>query len=187
MGEEVAGVPGAASVEAEAIGAYLSRQRRVRGIGLEELARQTCIPLRSLERLESGAFDDAPDGFVRGFVRTVAEALGLDPDDAVARMLPEVNLADSRARTLELSEAPWRRWAAGAVVVLLALWLWLDRDPAATGEIDPRARPIYRRDAVRDLAREQGLLTAPPRPVSMAPAKTGAGQGAPVEDPAAQP
>jgi cytoskeletal protein RodZ len=55
----------------------------------EELASITRIPLRSLERLESGQFDGEIDGFVRGFVRTVANALGLDAEDTVSRMLRE--------------------------------------------------------------------------------------------------
>jgi cytoskeletal protein RodZ len=75
--------------EARPIGEYLRRQRVLRGISAEELASLTRIPLRSLERLESGQFDGETDGFVRGFVRTVANALGLDADDAIARMLRE--------------------------------------------------------------------------------------------------
>ena len=60
-----------------------------RGISLDDLESITKIPRRSLERLESGAFDEAPDGFARGFVRTVAGALGLDPDEAVMRLMSE--------------------------------------------------------------------------------------------------
>ena len=71
------------------IGAYLTNQRRLRGISRDELCDLTRIPGRSLARLEEGAFDDIDDGFVRGFVRTVAEALGLDADDTVARMRDE--------------------------------------------------------------------------------------------------
>lgn len=75
--------------ESRPIGEYLRRQRILRGMSAEDLARLTRIPLRSLERLESGQFDGETDGFVRGFVRTVANALGLDADDAVSRMLRE--------------------------------------------------------------------------------------------------
>lgn len=75
--------------ETRPIGEYLRRQRVLRGMSAEELASITRIPLRSLERLESGQFDGETDGFVRGFVRTVAIALGLDADDAIARMLCE--------------------------------------------------------------------------------------------------
>ena len=71
------------------IGEYLRRQRMLRGMSTEELASITRIPIRSLERLESGQFDGETDGFVRGFVRTVANALGLDADDAISRMLLE--------------------------------------------------------------------------------------------------
>ncbi len=75
--------------ESRPIGEYLRRQRLLRGMSTEELASITRIPLRSLERLESGQFDGETDGFVRGFVRTVANALGLDADDAISRMLQE--------------------------------------------------------------------------------------------------
>lgn len=69
------------------IGSYLSSQRRLRGLSLEELESVTRIPRRSLERLESGAFDCQQDAFVRGFVRTVCGAIGLDAGDTMARML----------------------------------------------------------------------------------------------------
>ena len=77
------------TLEAHPIGEYLRRQRVLRGMTVVELAELTRIPLRSLKRLEGGQFDGETDGFVRGFVRTVASALGLDADDTVARMLHE--------------------------------------------------------------------------------------------------
>lgn len=80
---------GSDTFESRPIGEYLRRQRILRGMSAEELADLTRIPLRSLERLENGQFDGENDGFVRGFVRTVAVALGLDTDDTVARMLQE--------------------------------------------------------------------------------------------------
>ncbi|HKJ25090.1 MAG TPA: helix-turn-helix domain-containing protein [Myxococcota bacterium] len=149
------------AVEAEPIGAFLSRQRRLRGIGLDELARTTCIPLRSLERLEAGAFDGTPDGFARGFVRTVAVALGLDPDDAVSRMLPEAR-PGARPRTPPFAEPnPWLAvvlalLGIAAVAVLIVEGRSGPPDPGAL-----QSQRIYRRDAVRELAREQGLM--PPR------------------------
>ena len=92
MGQEIRGIPQSSSVtgpagsavdSTDSIGRYLARQRRLRGVSLDDLAAQTCIPRRSLERLEDGAFDRQADGFVRGFVRTVAAALGLDAEEAV--------------------------------------------------------------------------------------------------------
>ena len=48
------------------VGLYLAGQRRLRGISVDDLAAQTRIPRRNIERLEAGAFDAAPDGFSRG-------------------------------------------------------------------------------------------------------------------------
>ena len=124
MGKTVGGLPEAAPLaleadaeEAFALGSWLTRQRELRGISREELAALTRLPMRSLERLETGAFDGQQDGFVRGFVRTVAVAIGLDPDDAVARLL-----AEPAAHPLRRGPDP-RRVAVAAVGVagLIAL------------------------------------------------------------------
>jgi hypothetical protein len=58
------------------IGAYLREQRRLRGLSLEEVEAVTRIPRRALARLEAGAFDRQQDVYLRGFVRTVAVAIG---------------------------------------------------------------------------------------------------------------
>ena len=159
MGQEIGGVPEAAALtdaeEAPAIGPYLARQRRLRGISIEDLSARTKIPRRSLERLEAGAFDHGADGFTRGFVRAVAGALGLDPDDAVARLLceppPDEEQEDERSsRQLRRAAALAAGLALAVGLLLLAAWglrsLWPDPEP------DADARPLYRRDAVRALA-----------------------------------
>jgi hypothetical protein len=156
------GEPGlAGGCEAEPIGAYLARQRRLRGISLAELAALTRIPRRSLERLEAGAFDGQPDGFVRGFVRTVAEGIGLDPVETVTRMLPEPG---TRPRS---AWAGVRRVLLAALALALAggfalgvAWLWRE---GAGGAAAPPARERsleVRRDAVRALAVAEGLVPA---------------------------
>ncbi|HSJ95451.1 MAG TPA: helix-turn-helix transcriptional regulator [Myxococcota bacterium] len=149
-------------VGAERIGAYLARQRQLRGISPEELAQQMRIPLRSLQRLEAGAFDQDPDGFARGFVRTVAIALGLPPDETIARMLPEAGAGDEGAAAGALAQLAR---AVGLAVVLGALgassWMWLASGASQTLTPTFRAREdglVVRRDAVRALAEEHGLL-----------------------------
>ena len=57
--------PGAKTGEGGSIGAYLKRQRKLRGLSLADLESATRVPKRSLERLEAGAYDGIPDGFVR--------------------------------------------------------------------------------------------------------------------------
>jgi cytoskeletal protein RodZ len=140
------------------IGAYLARERRMRGISVGELAALTKIPVRSIERMEAGAFDGNPDGFVRGFVRTVAVGLGLDPEEAVMRMLGEpADLAElAGGSALQLDR---RLLAIAALLVAtlslgLAFWGWASRTPSAPADEDT-PKVVYRHDAVRALADEQ--------------------------------
>lgn len=155
----------AAESAPESIGAYLGLQRRLRGISLEELAQATRIPMRSLQRLESGAFDADPDGFVRGFVRTVAEALGLPPHETIARMLPEADVAGQGRGRLRLRR--WARVVLGAMLLAAAIaggWVVVSElGPAPPGASAPE-EGLVRRDAVRALALEHGLPTGAPEP-----------------------
>ncbi len=137
------------------IGRYLRLQREVRGITIEQLAQSTRIPLRSLERLEAGSFDDLSDGFVRGFVRTVAEALGLDPEDTLSRMLSEPGIEHGERRDLTLALS--RAMVGLAVIVLIASVVAIGQAllrRAASGDAPPelQSEQILRRDPVRALA-----------------------------------
>ncbi len=145
------------------IGAYLARERLLRGISVGELAELTKIPRRSIERMEAGAFDGNPDGFVRGFVRAIALALGLDSEEAVMRMLGEpADLAEAaEAPVLRLDR---RHLAISGLLVAtvglgLAIWGWASRAPSAP-PADDTPKIVYRRDAVRALADEQARSEA---------------------------
>lgn len=148
------------------IGKYLARQRELRGIDLDELVAMTRIPRRSLERLEGGAFDATPDGFVRGFVRTVATAIGLDPDETVMRMLPEPASSPGRSLPSARALAALALAAFGLLLLGLALTRGMGEPAGAPSMAAPseKARLPVRRDAVRALAEEQaqGVLTDPP-------------------------
>lgn len=161
------GVKGGAEAPPErfSIGRYLASQRELRGITLDELSARTKIPRRNLERLESGAFDAQTDGFVRGFVRTVAQALGLDSNETVMRMSGEPAGADE--------DALWRRRTRVALVAvvlggLLLLGLGLGLRQATRWIVEPTGGPpdhVFRRDALRSLAEEQAAgAQEPERP-----------------------
>jgi hypothetical protein len=165
MGQEIRGVPqdppltspdGAKPAREDSIGRYLAQQRRLRGVSLDELAAQTRIPRRSLERLEDGAFDRQADGFARGFVRTVAAALGLDAEEAVMRLLdePAADEIENEIRRLAL-----QRWAVASVLLLsgtaaiFGIWaLWTRDSSDGAGAVSSEI--VYRPDAVRELAEE---------------------------------
>lgn len=162
------GASESSELESQPISVYLRRQRELRGISVEELCGLTRIPLRSLQRLESGAFDHLSDGFVRGFVRTVADALGLDPDDTIARMLSEPHPTDGPG--LEVSGVLPRALAAVAVMALIAVAAGtvrlVTREAASPVVGEASEDVLYRLDPVRALADAQAALRAslPPDP-----------------------
>ena len=66
-------------------GASFKKARESKGISLEQVASETRISIRFLVAIENEEFKVLPGGiFNRGFVRTYAEKIGLDPDQAVA-------------------------------------------------------------------------------------------------------
>ena len=152
------------------IGAYLKGQRELRGISMEELATLTRIPMRSLERLEAGLFDDQPDGFVRGFVRTVGVGLGLDPDAAVARMLSEP--ASEEQPGFRLTRRASRAFIGLILVLALVLSVLSLREwslrralptPIERGEV------VRRQDPVRALAEAALAAGQEARPIRSSP------------------
>lgn len=149
------------------IGEYLAQQRKLRGISVDELCELTKIPRRNIERLESGALDGVADGFVRGFVRTVATALGLDPAEAVMRLMQEPDPDPGPERGL--LRAQHLRWL-GVVLATLALVLlwklgsaWWSHRPDPVDELPL----LHRHDAVGELVRERGGQTPAPAPAPM--------------------
>ncbi|MBI4510041.1 MAG: helix-turn-helix domain-containing protein [Deltaproteobacteria bacterium] len=85
-------------------GSRLRQEREARSLSLTELARITKIPERSLKRLEDGAFDMLPgDVFVRGFLRSYARCVGLDPEELVRKFCELVSRRDKPKREQVLS------------------------------------------------------------------------------------
>lgn len=112
----------------ESVGTTLQREREVRALSLEEIARVTRIPLRSLRQLEQDDLDALPgDVFARGFVRAYGRALGMparELGDLLTRLGPEpptpVAPPPSVAREAR-RESPGLVRRAGTVVALLLL------------------------------------------------------------------
>lgn len=164
-------LPEAGAPPRESIGTYLAAQRRLRGISIEELSQQTRIPLRSLERLESGSFDADVDGFVRGFVRTVAEALGLDAGETLNRTLREPGATAGRAAPrLSLPRVVASVLGLGLLVGAgFAIRLVVASLSDSSARAGARSPIVVRRDPVRALAEAQGVdALAPPAALSRA-------------------
>jgi cytoskeleton protein RodZ len=70
----------------ESFGAYLKSLREDKGKTLEEISESTKIAVANLVFLEQDAFDMLPPRvFVKGFVRSYVQELGLSPEEAVRR------------------------------------------------------------------------------------------------------
>jgi cytoskeleton protein RodZ len=80
----------------KSFGEELTRLRREKGVGLEELARATKIRVSLLSALEAGRFESLPPPvFVVGYLQAVATRLGTDPEPLVQRFR---RLADMQAQ-----------------------------------------------------------------------------------------
>jgi cytoskeletal protein RodZ len=70
----------------ESVGQYLRRHREAKRMSMEEISRATRVPIASVDRIEADQFDELPgEVFVRGFLKSYAKAIGLEPDDVLAR------------------------------------------------------------------------------------------------------
>jgi cytoskeletal protein RodZ len=70
----------------ETIGSFLQRQRELRHMSLAEVSRLTRIPAPTLESIEADRFDELPgEVFVRGFLKSYALAVGVVPEEILAR------------------------------------------------------------------------------------------------------
>jgi cytoskeletal protein RodZ len=70
----------------ETIGSLLKQKREGRNMSVAELSRVTRIPAPALESIEADRFDDLPgEVFVRGFLKSYAQAVGVLPQEVLAR------------------------------------------------------------------------------------------------------
>jgi len=92
------------------VGAYLRAERERRDLALRAISESTKVSLPLLEGLESDDISRWPGGiFRRAFVRSYAEAVGLDPDDVFRRFerqykppVPEISGVDASQSPVEL-------------------------------------------------------------------------------------
>jgi transcriptional regulator with XRE-family HTH domain len=97
--------------ENSTLGNYLRAERERRELTLRTISENTKVSLPLLEGLESDDISRWPGGiFRRAFVRSYAEAVGLDPDDVYRRFeqqykppAPEIPLHDPRFGATEVS------------------------------------------------------------------------------------
>lgn len=133
------------------LGDWLRETRLRKGLTFAEVERTTRINRHYLEALEAEHYDVIPAPvYARGFTRSYARMLGLDPEEAIARMpadlprppgldpMPGLRRASADAPALPLPQLPTlpgvsKAWLfVAAVIVFLIGLLWVV--PAFTGE-----------------------------------------------------
>ena len=132
------------------LGRLLSEARAVKGLTLADVEKVTRIRQKYLDAFEQAQYTVLPRGAVaRGFLRTYARFLGLDPDEMarqyamesgdISEDVPLVEpgkprLVDYRPVEVALVEKPnslgWLRWVIALLLVatlVIAAWWWLNR------------------------------------------------------------
>jgi cytoskeletal protein RodZ len=112
-----------------AFGRYLLRERELRGLSTDDVARVTRLALAVIEAMESGDPERMPPrGYLVAYLRSYAGAVGLDPDDVVLRYQeaagiegtePEPGPARAGARSAPAPAIASRRWIVIVAVVVL--------------------------------------------------------------------
>ncbi len=68
----------------DSFGEYLRRERKLRGVTLEEIAKVSNISITYLKALESDDFESLPaEVFIRGFLRCYAQSSGMDGSEVI--------------------------------------------------------------------------------------------------------
>jgi cytoskeleton protein RodZ len=165
----------------ETIGAAIRLRREARGLSLDELSLTTRIKPQYLAALEAMRLDDLPSRpFVVGYVRACAAALGLDPDQAVARFRREApdgpsDLAAPVGVDRE-TDPRMRTFVTLGIVVVLAIVVWNITERVV------RQRPAHSGAPTAAVIRPPASSHAPVGPVSL-----GAPLPPPIESTAPEP
>lgn len=109
------------------LGQALKDQREARNISLEEIAAATKIVPRYLEALEADRLNAMPGGFfIKGIIRSYAQAVGLDPDEVLGRY----KAAGLISEPGHVPPAPLKRAAKAEPVVVQSILDPIAAEPA---------------------------------------------------------
>lgn len=179
------------------VGVALREARMRLGLGVADVASHIKFAPRQIEALEQNDFASLPEtAFVRGFVRSYARLLQLDPAPLLAA-LPGVSAQPAPSAPVTLAEVPFPTiyaarkpniiWlsAALAVAAALALFTWLHGNAPDAPKEQPAAAPaipaVLPASAAPDAEVMKAPQAAPPimQPGATPPAKPVAASGAP--------
>ena len=160
------------------VGERLREARERQKVSLHAIAEKTNISVRFLDAIEKNQFDKLPGGiFTRGFIRSYAAQVGLDPDATVAQFLADEpsqrddDIDEARPRTQGDGPAIGTRLLAGLGVLVVALAIVYVLKPGWLGlsGVSAPAQDASVADATAPAAADSRPTAAPaPPPVSAA-------------------
>lgn len=182
----VIGVEGSEPRRVTAAGAMLASAREAAGLSVDAVAQQLKLAPRQVKALEEGDYDRLPGRtFVRGFVKSYARLVRLDPERVLAALpagaagaleapqLQQTAPTIGELPTSDHSKPTWTRWAIpitlAAIVAAAATYEWLR--PAGDG------RAAVDKEPAANVARPAEAPAVPakagtslPNPLAVAPA-----------------
>lgn len=133
------------------LGAHLQKARRSLKVRIEDAVKETKIRATYIKAMESGDLDSLPGGvYTKGYLKTYAEFLKLDPDDVIERMNRVEKEAPSSASDQNMVSEPYREEfspslmiiVSSIVIAIVAYSVW-HKFYAASDEIkDERAQKV---------------------------------------------
>jgi cytoskeletal protein RodZ len=106
------------------VGQHLRELREKKHMSVAEVSRATRVPILSVERIEADRFDELPgEVFVRGFLRAYARAVGVAPDEVLAKYTASRRVAWETPLpiTSPVRPARTRRFGVAIAFVLLLI------------------------------------------------------------------
>ncbi|HEY0112162.1 MAG TPA: RodZ domain-containing protein [Allosphingosinicella sp.] len=159
------------------VGDRLRLAREEKGLALEDVARQTRIPLRHLEHIERGEWDSLPAiTYSVGFARSYASAVGLDGAEVGAELRQQLGASRTSSPTASYYEpadparVPPRSIALIAIVVgLLLLGAYLFWRSSAVDDDSPAEVAIAESETPTPAAPAPSPAASAPAPSANGP------------------
>lgn len=105
------------------IGEHIKEEREKKGITIEEAAKATRIGKTYLKAIEDGDFSIQSPVFMKGFLRSYADFLGLDSADILGRYKGTLDEREGKGKTEEHKLEPVRKSRKYAVTAVITLSL----------------------------------------------------------------
>lgn len=95
--------------------------RESQEISLEDIFAATKISIKFLEAIENGDFKILPQVYVRVFIRSYAEQVGLDPEDILKKYDEESGIVQDKNQILKIVRAPLNQGTSQTTVLIIVV------------------------------------------------------------------